>query len=268
MRGDSERAQHLHDAREPPLLSRLPQGRRSARSARPPRDVDGARRDVRVIRRRGGRLRCQPAWHMWIVRPASDFIECGTFGMLTGRKHDGKPDNVIIGRLKGEGSSAEHSYRYPMEEWTTPSAQSHCREHDGTFEVARRRRIRRPPIPWPSRRRPLTPTTRPPVGAVPRDRGLPAPPPRRYKFHQDVHQADGHPPHPAPGRPPCGGEAVRRGGQTGQDLQDHPVAVATPARPPGRVVCASPTGHRCGRWCLEPAAISDGDMSDLWTRGQ
>lgn len=54
----------------------------------------------------------------------------------TSRDHNGKKYNVIMGKLKGETSMTEQSYRYPKDIWDAASARTHCADHNGTFEVA------------------------------------------------------------------------------------------------------------------------------------
>ena len=53
------------------------------------------------------------------------------------RESEGKRYDVIMGRLKGETSMTEQSYRYPKDVWETAEARRHCRAHDGiAFEPA------------------------------------------------------------------------------------------------------------------------------------
>ena len=61
----------------------------------------------------------------------------GSFRRTT-RKHKGKEYGVIMGKLKGETNMTEQAYRYNKEVWTASEAKSHCKEHDGTFEAAKK----------------------------------------------------------------------------------------------------------------------------------
>ena len=62
----------------------------------------------------------------------------GSFRRTT-RKHKGKEYGVVLGRLKGESTMTEQSFRYPKPVWTAATARSHCRSHSGTFEAAANR---------------------------------------------------------------------------------------------------------------------------------
>jgi len=53
------------------------------------------------------------------------------------RRHNGKQYNVIMGRLKGETTLTEQSYRYPKDVWAVSEAKKHCKDHKGImFEPA------------------------------------------------------------------------------------------------------------------------------------
>lgn len=53
------------------------------------------------------------------------------------REHSGKAYNVLSGRLKGEESLTDQSFRYPRKTWTESQARAHCKDHDGKlFEPA------------------------------------------------------------------------------------------------------------------------------------
>ena len=53
------------------------------------------------------------------------------------REHEGKSYSVIMGKLQGEDTMTEQSYRYPKDEWAADDAQKHCKAHDGIeFEPA------------------------------------------------------------------------------------------------------------------------------------
>jgi len=56
----------------------------------------------------------------------------------TTRKHNGKEYSVIMGRLKGETTMTEQAYRYNKKIWTASEAKSHCKDHKGTFEAAKK----------------------------------------------------------------------------------------------------------------------------------
>jgi HK97 family phage prohead protease len=53
------------------------------------------------------------------------------------RKHDGKEFSVIIGFKKG-GGSEDQAYRYPKDTWSAEEARKHCKDHDGSFEAAKK----------------------------------------------------------------------------------------------------------------------------------
>ncbi|MFW6173840.1 MAG: HK97 family phage prohead protease [Elusimicrobiota bacterium] len=52
------------------------------------------------------------------------------------RTHNGKEYSVIMGKLKGEDTMTEQSYRYDKKEWKNHEAKKHCEDHKGTFEPA------------------------------------------------------------------------------------------------------------------------------------
>jgi ATP-dependent protease ClpP protease subunit len=56
----------------------------------------------------------------------------------TSRESDGKKYDVIMGRLKGEDTMTEQAYRYSKDVWSASEARSHCKEHDGSFEAAKK----------------------------------------------------------------------------------------------------------------------------------
>ena len=56
----------------------------------------------------------------------------------TTRKHNGKEYSVIMGRLKGETTMTEQAYRYDKKVWKASEAKTHCKDHDGTFEAAKK----------------------------------------------------------------------------------------------------------------------------------
>ena len=52
------------------------------------------------------------------------------------RKHGEKPYSVIMAKLIGKSSMMEQAYRYPVANWTTKEARSHCDSHGGNFTPA------------------------------------------------------------------------------------------------------------------------------------
>jgi HK97 family phage prohead protease len=53
------------------------------------------------------------------------------------RQHEGKPYDVIVGKLKGDDAMTEQSFRYPKDNWTAKDARAHCKSHGGIlFEPA------------------------------------------------------------------------------------------------------------------------------------
>lgn len=75
-----------------------------------------------------------PGEHACRLRDPGDFKE-GSF-RRTSRKHDDKEYGVIMGRLKGETTMTEQAYRYKKDVWTSSTAKTHCKDHDGSFEEA------------------------------------------------------------------------------------------------------------------------------------
>jgi hypothetical protein len=53
------------------------------------------------------------------------------------RKHNGKEYSAIIGFKKG-GGSEDQAYRYPKDTWSETEARAHCKDHDGSFEAAKK----------------------------------------------------------------------------------------------------------------------------------
>lgn len=74
--------------------------------------------------------------HACRLRDPDDFQE-GSFRRVK-RKHDGKEYSIIMGRLEDETTMTEQAYRYDKEIWTAPQAKSHCKDHDGSFEAAKK----------------------------------------------------------------------------------------------------------------------------------
>lgn len=77
-----------------------------------------------------------PGVHACRLRDPGDF-QSGSFRTMS-RDHDGKPYNVIVGRLTGSTSMTEQAYRYRVSDgWQAAAARSHCSSHDGArFEPA------------------------------------------------------------------------------------------------------------------------------------
>lgn len=74
-------------------------------------------------------------YHACIIRPIGDFQQNSI--VTQQRDHQGKPYNVLLGRLKGQKTLSEHSYHYEPKDWTESAARSHCRSHKGqSFEPA------------------------------------------------------------------------------------------------------------------------------------
>ena len=76
-----------------------------------------------------------PNEHACRLRNPGDF-KPGSFRSMT-RTSNGKKYRVIMGRLKGETTLTEQSYRYKKKIWTEDSARKHCKAHKGSrFEPA------------------------------------------------------------------------------------------------------------------------------------
>ena len=73
--------------------------------------------------------------HACVLKPMGDF-QADTIRTIK-RDHNGKPYNVLVGRPKGQDTTAEHSYHYDVGTWTADAARSHCGDHKGTFESAK-----------------------------------------------------------------------------------------------------------------------------------
>lgn len=54
------------------------------------------------------------------------------------RKHGDKPYTVRFGIRKGDGKAEENEYFYPVGDWTSSEASSHCKSHKGRFEAAKK----------------------------------------------------------------------------------------------------------------------------------
>jgi ATP-dependent protease ClpP protease subunit len=79
-----------------------------------------------------------PNEHACRLREPDDF-QPNSF-RRTSRDHDGKPYDVIAGKLEGEDTMTEQAYRYPKDDWDAGDARKHCDSHDGSFEAASERK--------------------------------------------------------------------------------------------------------------------------------
>jgi len=79
-------------------------------------------------------LKPYPNEHACRLRNPDDFEE-GSFRRVP-RESGGKKFHVIMGRLEGEDTLTEQAYRYNKEVWDADDAKTHCKKHDGAFEVA------------------------------------------------------------------------------------------------------------------------------------
>lgn len=75
-----------------------------------------------------------PNEHSCRLREPGDF-QADSF-RRTRREHEGKPYDVIMGRLKGDDNMTDQAYRYPKRTWSAADARRHCEDHDGSFEQA------------------------------------------------------------------------------------------------------------------------------------
>jgi len=82
-----------------------------------------------------GELKPFPSEHSCRLRDPDDFQQ-DSFKRMT-RKHEDKEYSVIMGKLEGEETMTEQSYRYKKEIWTAAEAKAHCVDHDGSFEAAK-----------------------------------------------------------------------------------------------------------------------------------
>lgn len=46
--------------------------------------------------------------------------------------------SIVIGRPKGQTTTATQAFRYPEKTWSESKARKHCEDHDGTFEAAKK----------------------------------------------------------------------------------------------------------------------------------
>lgn len=75
-----------------------------------------------------------PNQHACLLNDSDDF-EDGTIRTME-REHDEKKYSVLMGKLEGETSMTEQSYRYDKDTWDTDDALAHCKDHEGKFEAA------------------------------------------------------------------------------------------------------------------------------------
>jgi len=75
-----------------------------------------------------------PNEHSCRLASPDDFQD-NSFRRVT-RKHDGKDYSVIMAKKKSEDVMSDQAFRYPKDIWATEEAESHCKDHDGTFEPA------------------------------------------------------------------------------------------------------------------------------------
>jgi len=74
--------------------------------------------------------------HACRIKNPDDF-EDNSFRSTT-RDHEGKEYRVIMGKLKGKDTMTDQSYRYNKDTWDESAASAHCKDHDGTFEPAKK----------------------------------------------------------------------------------------------------------------------------------
>lgn len=78
-----------------------------------------------------------PGEHACRLRDPGDFEDDSFRRVNEDREHEGKPIDVIYGKLEGEDTMTEQAYRYPDDDWSADAAKSHCQDHDGIeFEPA------------------------------------------------------------------------------------------------------------------------------------
>ncbi len=75
-----------------------------------------------------------PNEHACRLRDPGDF-EDGTFRRVT-RVSGGRKYSIIMGKLEGDDTMTEQAYRYDKEIWDEDDAETHCGDHDGSFEAA------------------------------------------------------------------------------------------------------------------------------------
>ncbi len=80
--------------------------------------------------------------HACRIKNPDDF-EDNSFRSTT-RDHEGKEYRVIMGKLKGQDTMTDQSYRYNKDTWDESIASAHCKDHGGTFEPAKKEE---PPVP-------------------------------------------------------------------------------------------------------------------------
>ncbi|MBA7576621.1 hypothetical protein ES708_18462 [subsurface metagenome] len=85
-------------------------------------------------------LKPLPNEHACRLRDPDDF-EDDSFRRTT-RKHEDKEYAVIMGKLKGEDTMTDQSFRYDKEVWEEDEADTHCKDHKGTFEPAEKQELK------------------------------------------------------------------------------------------------------------------------------
>jgi len=65
-----------------------------------------------------------PNEHACRIRDPGDF-EQDSFRRVSSETDDGKPLDIIVGKLKGEEDTTLQAYRYPKEEWDESEAREH-----------------------------------------------------------------------------------------------------------------------------------------------
>ena len=91
-------------------------------------------------------LRPFPNEHACRLRDPGDF-EADSFRRTDRETDEGKPFSVIMGKLEGEDSMVDQSFRYPKDVWKEGEANQHCVDHDGIlFEPASGEEALRPDV--------------------------------------------------------------------------------------------------------------------------
>jgi len=74
-----------------------------------------------------------PNFYACRLRPPGNFQK-GSYRTDT-RSSGGKQYSIVMGRLKGQATMTEQSYRYSKDAWEAAAARSHCERHEGNFEA-------------------------------------------------------------------------------------------------------------------------------------
>ena len=73
--------------------------------------------------------------HSCRLKPPGDYKTC----RRTTRKSDGKEYSILTCQRKDDATKwEEQAFRYNKQTWSESEAKTHCKEHDGTFEAARK----------------------------------------------------------------------------------------------------------------------------------